>query len=215
MKRIAVIGDIHGCLVQLKKLYEEILKYTNDVYSVGDLIDRGEYSKESVQFCIDNHIKPVMGNHEYTMLQCLIDDTRGKNIWDKETLRLWTYIGAEKTIESYCKNTEKTLQDFAKEITDCGHYDYIKSLPLFRETDTCMISHGGIVSGKPETNMLYNRQTPTKLNKLQVIGHTPEPKARYEKGHYVNIDTGCIYWGKLSAVIVSEDASCEIISAAI
>lgn len=213
MKTIAVIGDIHGCLNQLKKLYEEILKFTDDVYSVGDLIDRGEYSKEAVQFCIDNHIKSVMGNHEYTMLQSLIDDTREKRAWDKEAFRLWMYIGAEKTIESYCKKTKKTLQDFTKELIECGHYDYIKSLPLIREADTCIISHGGLVSGKPDINTLYNRQTPSKLNKLQVIGHTPEPEARYEKGHYVNIDTGCIYWGKISAVIVYEDASCKIISA--
>ncbi|MFA7361616.1 MAG: metallophosphoesterase [Candidatus Kapaibacterium sp.] len=215
MKTIAVIGDIHGCVKQLIKLYDKILKYTDDVYSVGDLIDRGEYSKEAVQFCIDNQIKPVMGNHEYTMLQSLIDDTREKGARDKEALRLWMYIGADKTIESYCKNTKKKLKDFTKELIECGHYDYIKSLPLSRETDTCIISHGGIVSGKTEINMLYNRQTPSKLNKLQVIGHTPEPEAIYRKGHYVNIDTGCIYWGKLSAVIVSEDASCDIISAQI
>lgn len=210
MKKIAIIGDIHGCLIHLKKLYEKILKYTDEVYSVGDLIDRGEYSKEVVQFCIDNQIKPVMGNHEYTMLHSFKSDT-----WEKEDLRLWMYIGGEKTIKSYCKYTAETLQDFEKELRYTGHFDFIKTLPLIRETDSCVISHGGIISGNPETNVLYNRQTPSKLNKLQVVGHTPEPEAIYEKGHYVNIDTGCIYWGRLSAVIVSEDASCEIISAVI
>jgi serine/threonine protein phosphatase 1 len=70
-KKIAVIGDIHGCIGPLKDIYEKIVKYTNEVYSVGDLIDRGKNSKEVIQFCIDNKISPVKGNHEDMMLKAI------------------------------------------------------------------------------------------------------------------------------------------------
>ena len=69
-KKIAIIGDIHGCYYTLKSLYCKITE-TDEVYSVGDLIDRGKYSKEVVQFCMDNNIKPVKGNHEDMMIKAI------------------------------------------------------------------------------------------------------------------------------------------------
>ena len=49
---VAVIGDIHGCFHTLKKLYALILKKYPDipVCAVGDLVDRGKYSYEVVEF---------------------------------------------------------------------------------------------------------------------------------------------------------------------
>jgi hypothetical protein len=212
MKSIAIIGDIHGCLGQLKKLYEKILKYTDDVYSVGDLIDRGEHIKEVVQFCVENKIKPVMGNHEYMMLSSI---SMENNFADRETYYMWMQIGGGMAIRDYCKSGEETLQNFTEELKNIGHYDFLKSLPIKAETETCIITHAGIVTGKPESNALFNRGMPSKLKKLQIFGHTPSTKAIYEKGHFVNIDSGCIYWGRLSAAVVNSDGSCEIISAEI
>jgi len=209
MKSIAVIGDIHGCLGHLKKLYEKIVKYTDDVYSVGDLIDRGENIKEVVQFCIDNKIKPVMGNHEYMMLGSISEEIK---FLDRETYYMWMQIGGGMTIRDYCKGGEETLQRFTEEFKNSGHYDFLRLLPIKTEIETCIITHAGIVTGKPESNVLYNRGKPSKLSKLQIFGHTPSPNVIYEEGHYINIDTGCIYWGKLSAVVVYTDATCEILS---
>ena len=54
---IAVIGDIHGCYLTLVELYEQILKKYPDikVYSVGDLVDRGNKSFEVMEFIIENN----------------------------------------------------------------------------------------------------------------------------------------------------------------
>ena len=67
-QQIAVIGDIHGCIHTLEKLYRK-LSGEKFVYSVGDLVDRGKYSKEVVAFAIENGIKTVKGNHEDMMIQ--------------------------------------------------------------------------------------------------------------------------------------------------
>ena len=66
---IAIIGDIHGCYFTLKELYEKIIEHTNEIYSVGDLIDRGNFSRQVIQFCINNDIKPVLGNHDDMLLR--------------------------------------------------------------------------------------------------------------------------------------------------
>ena len=66
---VGVIGDIHGCYLTLSSLYNELLKYTDEVYSVGDLIDRGKKSREVVDFIIENNIKCIRGNHEDVLLK--------------------------------------------------------------------------------------------------------------------------------------------------
>ena len=212
MHTIAIIGDIHGCLAQLEKLHAKILKHTNEIYSVGDLIDRGDFAKETVQFCIDHEIIPVMGNHEFMMLQSVETEPVEGYVMNSGMFNMWFGNGGDRTIEQYCRNTDVNIHSFAKEITDCGHMEYIKTFPLKVETDTCIISHGGIIPGKPDINALFNRITPSKLNKLQVFGHTPLREARIVRNHYVNIDTGCVYGNKLSAAVVYPDSTVEILS---
>jgi len=52
--RIAV-GDIHGCYKTLKVLLEKHLKIQpcDYIYIVGDLIDRGPYSKQVVDYILE------------------------------------------------------------------------------------------------------------------------------------------------------------------
>ncbi len=49
---IAVIGDVHGCYYTLKQLVDKIRKKypAISIYCVGDLVDRGNYSFEVIDF---------------------------------------------------------------------------------------------------------------------------------------------------------------------
>jgi serine/threonine protein phosphatase 1 len=208
---IAVIGDIHGCYEELKDLYKKILEYTKEVYTVGDLIDRGPGSKQVIQFCIENNIKPVRGNHEDTLLKAINTPRnnfyRGRNHY----LLQWRSDGGNQTINSYTGNSETSFENFVEKFKDCGHYDFISNLPLKIELDNCIISHGGIINNAHPENLLWNRKTPLVLNKLQVIGHTPTRNAIYETNHYINIDTGCVFWGTLSAAVISGNTDVRIL----
>ncbi|HVO73095.1 MAG TPA: metallophosphoesterase, partial [Ignavibacteriaceae bacterium] len=64
---IAVIGDIHGCLNTLSDLVSKIeKKYPElNLYCVGDLIDRGNFSCEVMDFISKKNIKFTPGNHDY------------------------------------------------------------------------------------------------------------------------------------------------------
>lgn len=212
MRTYAIIGDIHGCLAQLEKLHAKILRHTKEIYSVGDLIDRGDFSKETVQFCKDHEILPVMGNHEFMMLQSVEAEPLEGYAMNSNMFNMWVNNGGDRTIEQYCRNKDVNIHSFVKEITDCGHLDYIKTFPLKVETDTCIISHGGIITGKPQINSLFNRNTPSKLGKVQVFGHTPVQEAIIVRNHYINIDTGCVYGNKLSAAVVYPDSTVEVLS---
>ncbi len=199
--KIAIIGDIHGCYNTLKSLYKKI-KGTESVYSVGDLIDRGKFSKEVVQFCIDNNIRPVKGNHEDMMITAIEKSDKFFSFIFKDA-ELYYYNGGRETQYSYINSRlYSNFKNFKDEIRSLGHFDFLRNLPLKYELEKVIISHAGIVEGGNDVSILWNRNTPAFLDKLQIFGHTPLDEVDFKKKHYLNIDTGCVYQNKLTAVIV-------------
>jgi len=209
---IAVIGDIHGCYHTLLQLLDLI--YTRygeiSVFATGDLVDRGKYSAEVVQCCIETGIMPVMGNHDYMFCSYFIDRRSTASA-------IWSYNGSMNTIKSYEANKEN-LKD---------HIEYIRNLPLVIMTENSIISHAGIsdrhydnmiregyyrnggitdyFSDKllDETGILWNREVLANLGELQVVGHTRQKSVRYEElSNAVYIDTSAFTGNKLSAVII-------------
>ncbi len=65
-ERIFVIGDIHGCYDELMELLQQANVAEQDrIISVGDIVDRGNKSKEVFEFFRDRkNSKVLMGNHE-------------------------------------------------------------------------------------------------------------------------------------------------------
>lgn len=82
-----VVGDVHGCLeellVALKQL--EFNEATDRLFSVGDLIDRGPFSKECAELIYKPWFYAVKGNHEQMMIDALIkgrQDMAATWIWN-------------------------------------------------------------------------------------------------------------------------------------
>lgn len=202
---IGVIGDIHGCYLTLSSLYSELVKYTDEIYSVGDLIDRGKKSKEVVDFVIENNIKCIRGNHEDVLLKAFDSITES----DKSLIEIFNHhfrIGGETTFESYKGNRNPyILSDYKSAVEDTGHIDYFNSLPIIYELPKIVISHAGIIKNATIRDLIWNRDKPLlKLNKFQIIGHTPQDEILYHKDWFMNIDTGCIYGNKLTAVVMNK-----------
>ena len=201
---IAVIGDLHGCINTLEKIYKKLSdhKEVSDIYCVGDLIDRGKYSKEVVEFCIQNSIKPVMGNHEDMLLKAMAKSDKLLSFLYKDSEHYY-YNGGRETQYSYIQSRLfSNFKKFAEELKKTGHYDFIKELPLKYTFKKVIISHAGITDGGDDVSIIWNRDTPLKMDELQIFGHTPLQEVEYFKNYYANIDTGCVYKNKLTAVIV-------------
>lgn len=196
-----VIGDIHGCAKSLKALLD-ILPDDADLYSTGDLIDRGSDSMGVVSLCIERGIKAVLGNHEHMLL----DYIDGTSIYGRG---LYFLNGGMKTMASYDGQILKE------------HLEYFRSMPLCIETDYFVLTHGGVNRARTlgqarildrdiKFNLLWNRGDVAALDKMQVFGHTPKKTAehivRNEKLIGLNIDTGCVYptLGRLTAVSFPE-----------
>ncbi len=75
IKRLFAIGDVHGCLHELKNLVEQKLKLRTDdkLVLLGDYIDRGPDSKGVIDYIMTLQKKgfdvvPLKGNHELMLL---------------------------------------------------------------------------------------------------------------------------------------------------
>lgn len=219
---IAVIGDVHGCYNTLQSLYSRLKSNYPDIpiYCVGDLVDRGNFSFEVVEFFIKNKIPFTPGNHDYMFYAYFKEPN---------TLfaRSWVYNGNEATLRSYL--------NFHDQIE--FHLSYIKSAPLYFNTEDCFISHAGISSHyktmyaaavknnsnslhslitsefDSESGILWTRDRLLNIGKLQVVGHTKQYEVKLDsKANAVYIDTGACVGNKLSSVIISNNEIVEIIA---
>jgi len=219
---IAVIGDIHGCYYTLKELVDKIrTRYTTiEIYCVGDLVDRGNFSYEVFEFIISERIRFTPGNHDYMFYYFV-------NQPSSEMGRAWIYNGSETTVNSYNKHIGEMPR----------HLEIIIKAPLFLDLDDCFISHAGISvyykSKLPKKiienidqldkvmhsnldsdhGILWTRDPLLDIGKLQIVGHTRHMNIAFqEKNNVAYIDTSVYSGNKLSAVIVDKNKILDIIS---
>ena len=194
MKKIFVIGDVHGCLNTLEELLSYWNKETEQLIFVGDLIDRGNFSPETVSF-VKKLVKKedavcLMGNHEYACI---------KYVLYKKEYSWFRNQGAE-TVAQYKKLSLKIEKD-AK---------WFQDLPLIWQSKKIIISHAGIskISLNPffkddKESVLWTRSELKKYeNKIQIHGHTPNyknPSFNKETNSW-NIDSACVYTNYLSGL---------------
>ena len=76
MERVFAIGDIHGCLDKLVPLMNMIkINPAQDfLVFIGDYIDRGDHSREVVDYLVDLKLRLpelifLLGNHEQMLLE--------------------------------------------------------------------------------------------------------------------------------------------------
>ena len=69
-----LIGDVQGCFACLQKLLRQIefSPSTDSVYLLGDIVNRGPQSLETLRFCRDmqGSVLVLLGNHDLNLLAC-------------------------------------------------------------------------------------------------------------------------------------------------
>lgn len=71
-KRVILIGDVHGCLTQLKKFLDHV-QYDggrdDHVILLGDFMNKGPNSIGVLNFIMEHNIDCILGNHEIAMMK--------------------------------------------------------------------------------------------------------------------------------------------------
>jgi len=221
---IYAVGDVHGCLDELLALERAIVADGRNlparklIVMLGDYVDRGPASSQVIEHLLEPAPAGfericLVGNHEVAMLD-YIDGRLG--------LGDWMSMGAAATLRSYGIDQERLVQvyrssrqvdEVIRKAIPAAHVALLRSMPVLVETPRFIFVHAGV---RPELDLaqqsdddmvlirseFYRRSA--QLKKYVVHGHTPTARPKLEDMR-VNIDTGAVFGGKLTALRVWQD----------
>ncbi|MCJ8163659.1 metallophosphoesterase [Pontibacter sp. E15-1] len=228
-----IIGDVHGCFDELQLLLkqlgytvafdEQVQRYVTTVPGsykvifVGDLVDRGPNSPEVLRLVMDMMEQGVAycvsGNHDDKLYRMLL----GHDVQIRHGLEL-----TAAQLEPYDQAFRQRLIDF------------LGSLPhhLVLDDERLVVAHAGLEEHLHKRNSkgvralcLYGPTTGGKDERglavrldwaaeycgkaVVVYGHTPVHVPSW-RNNTINIDTGCVFGGTLTALTYPEYALTEV-----
>lgn len=193
--RTFVVGDIHGCHAELLALLEAAeIGSADRILGIGDLLDRGPESPQVLELFLSRpHAGSVMGNHEWKHIQGA----------DGEAL-------------------QRTRQACGPDLYARG-LAWMRKLPFYLELPEAILVHWGLEPGVP-----LERQHPAVLTgepagemclreecgprpwfeayegtKPVIYGHHAWA-AGERRGLTYGIDTGCVFGGQLTGILLPE-----------
>lgn len=209
-----VIGDLHGCGLELDAFIKQYVKSEDQIWLVGDLFDRSLHGHLVFKLIKQYGIKATLGNHEKKFINYL----NGK----KDSVPHHYYWTLNNLIDNGIG-----VEEF---------YNYIVNLPLIEEIDNeTLVVHAGVDVYNPwqenESANVYGNFKPTQPmpipkpndgNKywwdhyhedtLVLYGHLvcPEgkPRLRYSpsgKLNSIGLDTAATHGGGLTAWCVEDN----------
>ncbi|MBC7531845.1 MAG: polynucleotide kinase-phosphatase [Oligoflexus sp.] len=228
-----IIGDIHGCRLELDKLLKK-LGYSFEetdfaraplgrkAVFLGDLVDRGP-DTPGVLRLIMNMVEQgqaicVPGNHDVKLVRKL----KGKNVKINH--------GLAESLAQF----EGTTEEFKTKVM--AFVDGLVSHHVLDE-GRLVVAHAGLKesmqgrgSGEVRSFALYGDTEgeidqfglPVRLNwaadyrgkAMVVYGHTPVPEVEWFN-NTVNVDTGCVFGGKLTALRYPEREFVSVVAEAV
>lgn len=165
-QRIIAMSDIHGQPDYMLQLLRKLHYRSDDVLViVGDLVDKGSDSLQTVRYIMDlsskNQVYVSEGNVEEHRLELLLDETEGweqrfcdfvhwqHTFWHRGLiLDMLTGLGispAHLTPENTASNRARLQKHYASEIA------FLQQLPTILDMDSYLFVHGGIPTDNPES----------------------------------------------------------------
>jgi len=207
-KREIVVGDVHGCYDELRNLLSAA-KWTpdDDLYFIGDIVDRGQQNVEVIEFCRDFATGICKGNHER-----------------KHILSYEGKIRSSRSVEgSRQEIIKKRGEEFYKEVLQ-----WFDKFHHFIDLESALLVHGfmdaefhpaeqdervvcGVISGekllKKKYGRLWYEVYAEMTNKPVIVGHfnyTNSSTPFIYKNLIYGIDTSCCAGGSLTAIVLPE-----------
>ncbi len=223
--RLYALGDVHGCLDDLRRRHAAILadlaaNPATDwrIILLGDLIDRGPNSPGVLDWvCAQMSTEPrmlcVRGNHDTYLMEFLRDPSLSE--FDN-----WVTYGGEHTIAQYGvdlaahaglgSGARAALHADLTSRVPQRHATMLESLPLTHVYGDFLFVHAGIRPGialeaQSERDLIWIREPFLSWTEphAQVVvhGHTPAKSVEAWQNR-IGLDTGLVYGGDLSCLVL-------------
>jgi len=195
LSRRFVIPDIHGCALTLDRLLREVihLKRRDELYLLGDYIDRGPSSREVLDILMGLVMKgyrvfPVRGNHEEMLLE---------SCHDREMFKMWLRNGGRATLDSFgIEDTREIPLPYRRFLAEMPYYRVLPDFVLVHASLNFAITD----PFADREAMLWSRSLevrPERIGGRRVIGgHTPMSRSEILRGlsaDRIVLDNGCVY----------------------
>ncbi len=200
-----VTGDIHGCFSKLREELANIHfnEYTDRLFSVGDLVDRGPESEEALDWLALPWFHAVCGNHE----QMTIDLHKfGGSYYDRSNGMSWI-LDMPKERQKVYYEAFKDLPVAIEIAVGNKKYGIIHAEVPTDDWDKLESLLTGAKSESVRTTALWDRgrisyqdKSFVKNVELVYVGHTPLDDVTV-MGNVIYIDTGaCFENGKITVL---------------
>ena len=137
-----IIPDVHGCAKTLRSLVESFIKLSkeDELFLLGDYIDRGPSSKEVIDYLMDlqaqgYRIHCLKGNHEDYCVQAWEEDQHW-HLLKPEVQRLWERVGAKETFKSFGVKRPREIPQ--------AYIDWMRNLEYYHELEHFILVHAGM-----------------------------------------------------------------------
>lgn len=219
-----VFGDVHGDCAKLLRLMKQVRDRFGaevDIYSVGDLIDRGFDSRGVLATCVEEGVNGILGNHELWFAQVCATGEMDDGVYAP-------IMGGLATVKSYAldRGDPDNVGPALQKAIPKKQREFILDLPPFRSIQVgprkYMLLHTGIsadtMAGIEQAAMGYRITDEDRVDIFRTLtpgmffwmGPKPwEPgkvakledhvqifghtpsKAAEVHPHYIALDTGC------------------------
>jgi len=204
--RLIAIGDVHGCIDELKSLLKKCDYHPGDVVVfLGDLVCKGPDSLSVVRMAREIGAIGVRGNHDFEVVRWHQAIKSGADP---------PVIGSEHYYVACALNTAdlKWMYSLPWFISSSHlnalfvHAGFVSGIRLAKQNPRLMMNMRSILPDGTVTSKFFNNWPWARLwdgPQTVFFGHDAD-RGLQQYEHAIGLDTGCVYGGKLTACILPE-----------
>lgn len=198
MKRTLFIGDVHGCLTELKELLEKVNynKKSDRLIYLGDILNKGPSSVETLMFIKNQKVECLLGNNEVGFL----DAARNGGYYGSSLRNVVEDLGD--SLEEYCQWIE-SFPTYIEEEDFIAVHAGVAPNSTIKETSvkirTCIRTWDGVGKNLNKPNVDPDWYDLYKGDKTIIYGHYAARGLQVNE-KTIGLDSGCVFGGELTCL---------------
>jgi hypothetical protein len=205
--RTIIVGDVHGCSAELRQLLQVVSFGSADrLVSVGDLVARGPDTPGVLELVRRCGGRAVRGNHEQRLLQVRDARARGElgprlgashtAVFDELSTADWTYLDAM-----------PLWLDLPEHMLRVVHAGVVPGVAMSDQDPWALLHMRSLRDGKPSDKRGSGLWADHYAEEPHIVfGHNAIDGLQLHP-HATGLDTGCVYGGALTALVLEEASS--------